>query len=1203
MERFYIMKDYDHKKIESKWQKIWEKKKIYKTKDFASSKYYVLDMFPYPSGEGLHVGHPKGYIATDVISRFQRMNGKSVLHPMGFDAFGLPAENYAIKTKTNPEIAVKKNVARYKKQLEILGLDYDWSREINTTDPKYYKWTQWIFLQMFKKGLAYQSYEPINWCPSCKTGLANEDVEDGKCERCGTAIEKKPMRQWVLKITDYADRLLKDLDAEDYVMPKIVDETNPHQPGKPLVKRYVAHAIVFDPKTKKYLIIRNKKHGWDTVIIGGIEEGESAVETAIREVREETGYVDIEFKRLLGGQTEGHYYTKHKGENRIAVAQGVYFELKSDKRVPIADGEDKDDEILWVDEKDFVPGKMVNSELLVWLERIKDPKKGFPKPLLEWPENIKEAQRNWIGRSEGALIKFKVAASSPQTRGGAEALRGGGELKINTSPFNSPSTEGERGEALEVFTTRADTFFGVTYVVLAPEHSLIFNLKSLISNWNEVDQYIKKSKQKTEIERTAEDKDTSTGSVQAKTGVEIKGIKAINPANGEEVPVFVADYVLGDYGTGAVMAVPAHDERDFAFAKKYNLPIKNVVAPIFVWEGDKGAWRKNEPEVLRPTVACFIKHWSEEKYLFLRKKEDSDAGRGAVVAVAGGIDEGENLAEAGGREILEETGYRNAKFIKKLGTPIYFRFYSTNSQQNRIAELHPVYFELKNGEKEEISEREKNLHDSIWLTEDNLKEFFETRPFSPIFWKRLKGEAEVFVDSGILVNSGKFDGMKSEEAVKKITEEVGGRMVTKYKLRDWVFSRQRYWGEPIPLVFCENCKKRVEDSSSLDPNPYNLNSGWVSVPEKDLPVKLPKVKNYEPTGTGESPLASIAKWVNVKCPKCKGKAKRETNTMPQWAGSSWYYLRYEDPKNNKKLVDPKKEKYWSPVDFYVGGAEHATRHLIYARFWHKFLYDIGAVGTIEPFRKLQSVGLIMGSDGRKMSKRFGNVINPDDIVEKVGADSLRVYEMFMGPFDQTIAWSLDGVAGTRRFLEKVWRLKEKFQIRNPKSETKPENSKSQIQNEEQNPKLEILLNQTIKKVGEDIEGMRFNTAVSQMMILANAFEKEEEIPQKFYEKFLRILAPFAPHITEELWNQLGYKKSIHLEPWPEYDVSKLQSDTIRIMVQVNGKVRDSFSAERGIGEEDAKKQALNSPNAKKWIDGKEIKKTIYIKDKLVSFVI
>ena len=889
------MKPYNHKTIEKKWQKIWAKKKIYKTEsESKKEKFYILDMFPYPSGEGLHVGHPKGYIATDVISRMNRMKGKNVLHPMGFDAFGLPAENYAIKTKTNPEVAVKKNVARYKEQLEILGFDYDWSREINTTDPAYYKWTQWIFLKLLEKGLAYESYEPINWCPFDKTGLANEDVENGKCERCGTPVEKKPMRQWVLRITDYADRMLEDLK------------------------------------------------------------------------------------------------------------------------------------------------------------------------LLDWPESIKESQRSWIGRSEGSLLKFEIRSISclrtDPSFGGKSETRPNVPFRNGQANSKSKILNEENGK-IEVFTTRADTLFGVTYLVVAPEYGWlqqeIRSTKSEIRNKEEIEKYINEVKMKTEIERT--------GAGKEKTGVEIKGIKAINPANNEEIPIWVADYVLADYGTGAVMAVPAHDERDFEFAKKYSLPILKVVTPV----------------ILQSIPADYH-------------------GR------------------AGNRDIL------------------------------------------------------------------------------------IISDTNCFPYEGVLINSKKFDGLSSEEAKKKITEAVGGKIVTKYKLKDWVFSRQRYWGEPIPVIHCETCALS---------NPAGR--GIVPVPEKDLPVKLPKVKSYEPTGTGESPLAGVSKWVNVKCPHCGGKAKRETNTMPQWAGSSWYYLAYiskkakSPPERNASvragynLKAKSSLDNWLPVDFYVGGAEHATRHLIYARFWHKFLQDIGVVSTPEPFKKLQSVGLIMGEDGRKMSKRFGNVVNPDTIVETVGADTLRVYEMFMGPFDQAISWNMQSIAGARRFLERVWGVQGKLQATNPKKQI---NNKSQIPNGE-NGELEILINQTIKKVGEDIGMMKFNTAISSLMVLLNTYEKEDSLSQKDYEILLKLLAPFAPHITDELWLNLGNKESIHISKWPEFDPRKVVNLTTTVVVQINGKVRAEFEINDKKSDEDLKNTALSLPETKKWIEGKEVKKVIVVKGKPVSIVV
>ena len=806
-----MQRDYRPSIIEKKWQKIWEETGVYRQYS-RKKKFYVLDMFPYPSGAGLHVGHPRGYIATDVVARFKQLEGYGVLHPMGWDAFGLPAEQYALKNKLHPSVSVKKNIATFKKQLMKIGFTYDWEREIDTTDPEYYRWTQWIFLQLWKKGLAYESFDPINWCPSCKTGLANEDLEQGKCERCESIVEKKPMRQWVLAMTRYADRLLRDLEGSE----------------------------------------------------------------------------------------------------------------------------------------------------------------------LRWNESIKDQQRNWIGRSEGVEIVFPIAG-----------------------------TESE----LRVFTTRVDTIFGCTYVVVAPEHPLIDTLSMDIPNLEEVRKYLKQAASKTDLERTELAKE--------KTGIKLEGIEAVNPFNGEKVPVYVADYVLGSYGTGAVMAVPAHDERDGEFAEKHGLSMKQVIVPVH---------------------------------------EEKSSG--------------------------------------------------------------------------------------------------------------------CFTEDGILIDSGEFTGLASAEARKRmtawLTKEKLGKKKVNYKMRDWTFSRQRYWGEPIPLIHCDVC-------------------GVVPVPEKDLPVLLPKVKSYEPTGTGESPLAGIAQWVSTVCPKCRGRARRETNTMPQWAGSCWYYLRFIDSKNSKTLVDRRKEAKMMPVDLYVGGTDHATRHLLYARFWHKFLCDIGVVSGEEPFKRLVNQGFITASDGRKMSKRWGNVINPDEVVADFGADAFRLYEMFMGPFGQTIAWNTDGVVGTRRFLEKVWKLQGR--VSKKASRVSDEN-------------IENLLHQTIKKVTLDIEDFKFNTAVSSLMVLANAFEKQKILVSfSHYRTLLLLLSPFAPHIAEELWARLGNTQSIFLAKWPEWDEGKIAAENVTIAVQVNGRVRAVLTVASDTDEKAMTKLALADTNVQAHLIDQIPKKIIFIPGKILSIVV
>jgi leucyl-tRNA synthetase len=811
------MTKYNPSKIEKRWQKYWADKKIFIAEDFSRKpKKYVLIEFPYPSGEGLHMGHLRPYVAGDVYSRYLRMRGHEVMYPIGWDAFGLPAENYAIKYGVHPSESVAKNIKNSKKQIQSWGLSFDWSREINTTDPEYYKWTQWIFLQFYKAGLAYESTGLINWCPKDKTGLANEEVIDGRCERCGTKVEKKELRQWYLKITAYAEKLLDGL----------------------------------------------KK--------------------------------------------------------------------------------------------------------------------------LDWPEQIKLQQENWIGRSEGAFLKFPILNSKFQ---------------------------------LKVFTTRPDTLFGATYMVVAPEHEIISTLKSSISNFAEVKKYIEEAKNKTEIQRTAADKE--------KTGVELKGIKAINPATKEEIPIFAADYVLSGYGTGAIMAVPAHDERDWQFAKKYNLKIAEVI-------------------------------------------------------------------------------------------------------------------KSPNGEK-------------------------------------------LYTGNGPLVNSGKFSGVESEKAITLMAKEFGESTV-QYKLRDWVFSRQRYWGEPIPIVHCEKC-------------------GIVPVPEKDLPVVLPKVKKYEPTGTGESPLAVIEEWVNTKCPKCGGHAKRETNTMPQWAGSSWYWLRYSDPKNKKELASKEKLAYWQPVDVYFGGMEHTTLHLLYSRFWNLFLFDQGLVTEREPYLMRVPHGIVLAADGEKMSKSRGNVVNPDEIVQKYGADTLRMYELFLGPHEMTVSWNERGIVGVYRFLNRIWEMKEGSKKERDILEIQTiKEDKDEILKKKS---LKRFLHKTIKKVTEDIENFRFNTAISALMIQLNEMEKWGLfVPRDIFENFIILLAPFAPHITEEIWqNVLGHKKSIHLEKWLDYDKKLIAEELVSIVVQVDGRARSVISLPTDSGEEEVKKLALADEKIKKHLTGREIRKTIFVKNRLINFVV
>jgi leucyl-tRNA synthetase len=1093
-----ISNKYDHKKIESKWQKEWRQSKIYQTKDNSKKdKCYILDMFPYPSGEGLHVGHPKGYIGTDIYSRYKRMSGFNVLHPMGWDAFGLPTENYAIKNKIHPEIATKKNIKHFKEQLKIIGLDYDWSREINTTDPKYYKWTQWIFLQLFQKGLAYQSYEPINWCPSCKTGLANEDLENGKCERCGSEVEKRPMRQWVLKITDYADRLLEDLT--DLAWPESIKESQRNWIG-----RSEGIEINFELKTKKLKF----------VILHGYKSGPK--------------YCWFPWlKREL--EKRGHQVIVPQLPNPFLpnVANQVEFVMKN----------------IIFDENTVLIGHSLGTVVgLRILERLKNPIKKFvlvsglmePKfkdkerpevsILVNWKFNFSKIKKN---AGEIVILEDQKDFLIDEQQGEKLQKNLGGNLikfeakKTHTCGTVEPTVLENILDTIKIFTTRADTLFGATYLVLSPEHQFVVKNLSIFDNKLNIEKYQKQTRKQSEIERTTEDRE--------KTGVELKGLSAINPSNGREIPVFIADYVLPDYGTGAVMAVPAHDLRDLAFAQKYNLPVIQSIA------------KKNAPIKSYLTGANQISD-SELEEVGAKIFEKKPNGDRLLILSAKKLPVYEKLI----RNKLSP-GYWN----EYVGDSIIFLFKDRKGKMARIV-LSPETVTEVNKQIEQFSKEKKQ--ESI-------------TPWSLLAKNEWYKDLIIHTDPGILVNAGpKFSGLSSEKAKKAITKFVRGRQVVKYKLRDWVFSRQRYWGEPIPIIHCEKC-------------------GVVPVPKEKLPIKLPKVKSYTLTNTGESPLASISRWVNVKCPICGAPARRETNTMPQWAGSSWYYLRFMDPQNEETLVSKDKEKYWREVDMYVGGTEHATRHLIYARFWHKFLFDLGLVSEKEPFAKLKNQGLISGNDGRKMSKRWGNVINPDEMVKLYGADTLRVYEMFMGPFEAGASWQTENMIGARRFLEKVWRLAEKVKVFQEESS------------------LVCQIHQTIKKVSTDISNFAFNTAISSLMILTNEMEKQLAINQADFENMLKLLAPFAPHLTEELWFRFGHKTSIHLSSWPIYDEQKIIKQELKIVVQVNGKVRGTIIVATNASEKEIIETAKENSNIKCWLEDRSIKKTLYVKDRLINFVL
>jgi leucyl-tRNA synthetase len=952
---------YDHKAIEKKWQERWDKEGIYSAKENpAKPKKYILVEFPYPSGEGLHMGHLRPFVAGDTYSRYFRMKGFETMYPMGWDAFGLPAENYAIKKGVHPRVSTAKNIENAKRQLKSWGTSFDWSREVNTTDPEYYKWTQWIFLQFFKAGLAYEATGLINWCPKDKTGLANEEVIDGKCERCGAIVEKKELRQWYLKITDYAEKLL--------------------------------------------------------------------------------------------------------------------------------DG-------------------------------LKD---------LDWPEKVRVQQENWIGKSEGASIKFNLSDVPGQEDG---------------------------KHFVEVFTTRPDTIFGATFIVVSPELAK----KWIDAGWQapvEVIDYINSALAKEEQARVAEGKD--------KTGVDA-GIRAVNPASGEKVPVWVADYVLGGYGTGAIMAVPAHDERDFEFAKKFNLPVKQVIAP------ETGIRRENEILVKGGCAVVFDP--KAQKYAALKHET------GFLRLCSGNVNDGEDEKQGILREVNEESGLHDFGHIEKIATA-YPHFHNSLKKSNRAGWASCYLVILNSADTKDTALEEHEKFSLVWVSASELtanwQSFNQEKDVDHwlLFFNQAVGRAielgydktsdpgvykqRAISEPGLLFDSGEYSGKRSDEVMSEMAKDYGQPKV-QYKLRDWVFSRQRYWGEPIPLVHCDKC-------------------GVVAVPDDKLPVELPEVDKYEPTGTGESPLAAIEEWVNTVCPNCQGRARRETNTMPQWAGSSWYWLRYTDPKNNKEFAAKDNLKYWTPVDVYFGGMEHTTLHLLYSRFWNLFLYDQGFATVKEPYRLRVPHGIVLASDGEKMSKSRGNVVNPDEIVELHGADTLRMYEMFLGPHEMTVSWNDKGVVGVKRFLDKVYKIGTNFK------EGEPNNS----------------IHKLIKKISEDIEAYKFNTAIAAFMEFMN---ESKSFSKGDWESFLKLLSPFAPHITEELWAALGHKQSIHLERWPEYDPTLAKDQVVVIAVQVLGRTRSTLKLAAESSQETVRQAAMEDSNVKKYLEGKTVIKEIFVPNKLINFVI
>ncbi len=1098
------MQKYNHSKIEKKWQAFWAKHKTFQAKDFSKKpKKYVLVEFPYPSGEGLHMGHVRPYVAGDVYSRFWRLNGREVMYPLGWDAFGLPAENYAIKKGVHPKVSTARNIKNAKRQVMSWGTSFDWSREVNTTDPDYYKWTQWLFLQFYKAGLAYEATGMINWCPKDKTGLANEEVIDGKCERCGTTVEKKELRQWYLKITAYAEKLLEGL------------KNLPEWPEA----------------------VKLQQANWIGKSVG------AEIDFEIRDQGEGDREQKPNFVLLHGfqGSPKANFFPWLKAELEKRGFTVSVPDLPNSKKPS------EHEQVRYVlqhckfDENTIMLGHSLGAVVAMKvLEKLESPiaglvlAGGFISPNFKDHDRIFADKFNW--KFDFKKIKKQAGAITILHDPNDYAIGEDQEVALSTNlnvPVQFCKTNDEHfcgkeepsildvlTPSLKVFTTRPDTIFGATYMVVAPEHGIIQSLKLKIQNWKEVQKYIEKAKQKSEIERTA-------AAEKEKTGVELKGVKAVNPATGQEVPVFVADYVLWGYGTGAIMAVPAHDERDFAFAKKFKLPIKHVVL-------------KPDAKVRSYLMGADGVSNEELTRLGITVEKAADGDRMLVIPKEG-LSAYENL-------------------IGDKMSPGFWNEY--------IGDATVFVFKHEDGKIERLELNFENAGRIHELAEKFSKSKF-IDPWSMLAGNSWYKDMIVHSEYGTLINSGEFTGLKSGDAIPKMAEKFG-KLTVQYKLRDWVFSRQRYWGEPIPIIHCQKC-------------------GVVPVPEKELPVKLPPVKKYEPTGTGESPLAAIKSWVNTKCPQCKGKAKRETNTMPQWAGSSWYFLRYTDPRDKKQFADKKKQKYWMPIDVYFGGMEHTTLHLLYSRFWNLFLYDQKLVTTKEPYSKRQPHGIILAADGEKMSKSRGNVVNPDDIVKKFGADTLRMYELFLGPHEMSVSWNDQGVLGIRRFLDRVW-----FWVNEVQS------SKLKVKSDTE--KVSRALNKLIKKVGEDIQGMRFNTAISAFMEFHNEV-KQEPISLGSVKKFLILLYSFAPHLCEELNQMLGSKKTLQYEPWPQFDQTMVVDSMAQIVVQINGKVKGKVEVQAGSSEEQVKELALKLAPVMQVTASDSIKRVIFVKDRLINLVI
>ena len=1108
-------------------------------------KMYILDMFPYPSSAGLHVGHPEGYTATDIVARYMRMRGKRVLHPMGWDAFGLPAENYAIKQGVHPRETTWKNIENFRRQIKMLGFSYDWSREINTADPAYYKWTQWLFLALYRRGLAYRKQAPVNWCTSCQTVLAREQVINGKCERCKREVVQKDLEQWFFRITEYADRLLDDLDGLDWPEPiKLMQrnwigrsegaEIDFEMRGRPL--RFVllhGYKGSSDRNFFPWLAAELRQRGYEVVVPDLPNTDNPSIDEQVRFVLDTCSF---DGQTVVMGHSLGAVVALKVVEQitspitRLVLVSGFVNPRFADgKERPFVHG------FNWQFNSSVIRSNV--SEIAVLHDRA---------------DGI-------VSRSQADELAEMLNVSLEEYTAAVPHFCGQKEPRVLTACVDT----------IRVFTTRPDTLFGATYMVLAPEHPMVPAILPWIKNKTEVEAYQEESRKKTELERTDLAKE--------KTGVAAEGAVAINPATGEKIPVWIADYVLAGYGTGAIMAVPAHDERDFSFAKKYNLPIRVVVKHQSEFEDVD---QQKQKELMKKIFLV-----SQEQGWFVvlvgglaKELHDisnpfhSDIDLFATPKSFEGISS--YLASVGFKEeeMGEEYGWRDRK---SFSHPDGFWVDLFLLQEDG-----GVYFD-------EVAHKRFE-----WGTRDNFKTYningvHVVVPSQELLEKIYQNMARTavfcFTGSGIVVNSGEFNGLKTEEFKIKIVEWLRkngfGKRSVNYRLRDWLVSRQRYWGAPIPIIYCDAC-------------------GEVPVPEDQLPVELPDDIDFRPTG--ESPLARSKRFHTVVCPRCGAEdgVRRESDTMDTFVDSSWYFLRYTDPHNTEAFASSERVSRWCPVDLYVGGAEHAVMHLLYARFVTKALHDAGHLPFSEPFLRLRNQGMILAEDGRKMSKSLGNVINPDEVVAEYGADTMRLYEMFMGPLEDAKPWSTKGIVGVRRFLEKVWMIVTEKERRSSAS--------SPVVVPPDSSPLTRLAHQTIKKVTEDIEGFKFNTAISQLMIFANELsrcDRSNPLFDTYCAILVLLLSPFAPHISEELWEHLGHAPSIIQQPWPQFAPDLVRAETIEFVVQVNGKVRDRFEASADISEEEARKTALARENVQRFVAGKEPRKVVFVKGKLINIVV